>query len=78
MALRLAVLANHLSPDDPRRFVQPAWQACGDWLDRANRLFAEMVAGEGRHPTQTGFWARVGQPASALLSSWWMPSATTP
>lgn len=61
-ALQLAALAGQLAPDDRRRFAQPAWRAYGDWLDRANRSFAEAVEREGWRPTQTGFWSRVGHP----------------
>ncbi|MDW8103199.1 MAG: PglZ domain-containing protein [Anaerolineae bacterium] len=63
-ALQLAALAEKLAPDDRRRFAQPAWRAYGDWLDQANRRFAETVAREGWRPTQPAFWSRVGHPRS--------------
>lgn len=61
-ALQLAALADHLAPDDRRRFAEPAWRAYGKWLDQVNRRFAERVQREGWRPTQTTFWSRVGHP----------------
>jgi len=58
-ALETSALAQYLSAEDRRRFLLPAWTAYGDYLDRVNRAFAEVVKRQGWQPTQQTLWQEV-------------------
>ena len=68
-ALLLAAKAQALHQDERKRYAHPAWRSYGEYLDTANKGFAQAAARDGWHPTQTGFWNEhvVGRRSTAVF-----------